>query len=130
MVTEISLPEEGKIKKFIKRKIAHAKQIRAQKRHIAKEAESEYFRAKEEEAKRLARYRAEQERRRAEERFRYRPTPPRPRPPPPPSGFGFGTSGGGLTPPPPNFGIFGGVQKPAVRIQPIKKRHRKRRKKR
>lgn len=124
------------VKQMIKEKLAAYKQKRAYERAAAQQrqkiAQAEYYRAKESEAKKLARYRAEQERKKAEERYKYQPRPqPKPGMQRPTGMFG----GVGINVPPPRD-IFGQplyperkpAPTPAVKV--IKRKKRRAKKKR
>ena len=132
-----------KLKAFIQRKREERAKSKMAEGIIQEKGKEEYWKAKETEALKLARFKAEQERLKKEERFRYRPPQPvqrfesrqqqpqqkKERHPPPPSGLGIGTSGMGFNIPPPNYGIFGTPPLEAQRKKQQKKKEQKKKKK-
>jgi len=126
--------KHGKVSEWVKKKWAESKQKRAYEQAAAQQrqkvAQAEYYRAKEEEAKKLARYRAEQERKKAEERYKYTPRP-QPKPGQPQQRQGVGSVFGGLNVPPARD-MFGNLlyperkQVPATTPAVTKKKRKKR----
>lgn len=126
--------KHGKIKEYLKEKFAQAKKKRAYAQAASQQrqkvAQAEYYRAKETEAKKLAKYKAEQERKKEEERYKFKP---KPKVKPLPQRQESSVWQGGINVPPPRdiFGqpLYPQKPEPKKTLTPKKKKTKKRKKK-